>query len=81
MERRPFTFPLPDKEMVGVGWWFDVSFDGAKVGRGTVEKITDDGVRGAIEFFGKAPEKERELHVSAYRHPEQKNWDSGDRSS
>lgn len=78
MERRPFTFPLPDKEMVAVGWWFDLLLDGVKVGRGTVEKITDDGVRGTIEFFGKVPDKDRELGTGPYRHPEQKKWDTGE---
>lgn len=80
MERRPFTFPIPDKEMVAVGWWFDVSLGGAKIGRGTVEKVTDDGVKGRIEFFDKAPDKDCELKTGPYRHPEQKKWDTGEDS-
>lgn len=75
MEKHPFTFPIPDQEMVGVGWWFDLLLDGVKVGRGTVEKITDDGVMGTIEFFGKGPDRDREFKTSLYRHPEQKKWE------
>jgi hypothetical protein len=75
MERRPFTFPIPDDEMVAVGWWFDVLLDGVKIGCGTVERITDEGVKGAIEFYKKAPGKDCELKIGPYRHPEQKKWE------
>ena len=73
MIKRPFTFPLPNDGLLYPGWWFDVFLDGEKIGRGVVDRMTDEGLIGSIEFFGIAPSKNINLTVSHLRPPNGKD--------